>query len=163
MQTYFEHRGDISGKTVAWIGDGNNMCHSYINAAKLFDFQLQIAAPDGYSPDKNILASASTHADLVNSPEAAATNADLLITDVWSSMGQEEEQVAREKAFENYQVTSELMSLAKNDALFMHCLPAHRGEEVATEVIDGQQSVVWDEAENRLHSQKALMEFLLSS
>lgn len=161
MQTWYEHRGDIKGKTVAWIGDGNNMCHSYINAAKLFDFQLQIAAPEGYLPDENILAGATTHASLAESPQAAATDADLVVTDVWSSMGQEEEQVAREKAFENYQVTPGLMALAKNDALFMHCLPAHRGEEVAAEVIDGPQSVVWDEAENRLHSQKALMEFLL--
>jgi ornithine carbamoyltransferase len=162
MQTYFEHRGDISGKTVAWIGDGNNMCHSYMNAAKLYDFQLQIAVPDGYSPDENILANAEAHVTLLDSPEAAATDADLIITDVWSSMGHEDEQASREKAFGNYQVTPELMKLAKKDALFMHCLPAHRGEEVTTEVIDGHQSVVWDEAENRLHSQKALMEFLLS-
>jgi len=163
MQTWFEHRGDIKGKTVAWIGDGNNMCHSYINAAKLFDFQLQIAAPEGYLPDEDILANGKGNiVSLTNSPQAAAANADLVVTDVWSSMGQEEEQTAREKAFKNYQVTPELMALAKNDALFMHCLPAHRGEEVAAEVIDGQQSVVWDEAENRLHSQKALMEFLLN-
>ena len=162
MQTYFEHRGDISGKKVAWIGDGNNMCHSYINAAKQYDFQLQIAAPDGYLPDANILTNAGTHATLVDSPMVAAKDADLVITDVWSSMGHEAEQAAREKAFENYQVTPDLMKLAKKDALFMHCLPAHRGEEVTTEVIDGQQSVVWDEAENRLHSQKALMEFLIS-
>lgn len=162
MQTYFEHRGDISGKKVAWIGDGNNMCHSYINAAKQYDFQLQIAAPDGYLPDTKIITNAGAHAALVDSPIVAAEDADLLITDVWSSMGHEEEQAARVKAFENYQVTPELMTLAKKDALFMHCLPAHRGEEVTTEVIDGQQSVVWDEAENRLHSQKALMEFLIS-
>jgi len=162
MQTYFEHRGDISGKKVAWIGDGNNMCHSYINAAKLYEFQLQIAAPDGYLPDTKILTNAGAHAALVDSPMVAVKDADLIITDVWSSMGQEEEQAAREKAFENYQVTPDLMTLAKKDALFMHCLPAHRGEEVTTEVIDGQQSVVWDEAENRLHSQKALMEFLIS-
>jgi ornithine carbamoyltransferase len=161
MQTYFEHRGDISGKTVAWIGDGNNMCHSYINAAKLYDFKLNIAVPESYLPDENILSSANAHVTLVDSPETAATEADLVITDVWSSMGHEAEQAAREKAFSNYQVTPELMKLAKKDALFMHCLPAHRGEEVAAEVIDGPQSVVWDEAENRLHSQKALMEFLL--
>jgi ornithine carbamoyltransferase len=162
MQTYFEHRGDISGKKVAWIGDGNNMCHSYINASKLYDFQLQIAAPDGYSPDTNILSKVGAHAALVNSPMVAAKDADLVITDVWSSMGHEDEQSAREKAFKKYQITPDLMKLAKKDALFMHCLPAHRGEEVTTEVIDGLQSVVWDEAENRLHSQKALMEFLIS-
>ena len=162
MQTYVEHRGDISGKTVAWIGDGNNMSHSYINAAKLFDFQLKIAAPENYLPDETIMANAKDHAALAASPQEAVKNADLVVTDVWSSMGQEEEQAAREKAFENYQVTPELMTLAKSDALFMHCLPAHRGEEVAAEVIDGDQSVVWDEAENRLYSQKALMEFLLS-
>jgi len=161
MQTYFEHRGDIAGKTVAWIGDGNNMCHSYINAAKQYDFQLQIAAPDGYLPDATILAAGEGHATLAESPAAAVTGADLIVTDVWASMGQEEEQTAREAAFADYQVTTELMALAKNDALFMHCLPAHRGEEVAADVIDGKQSVVWDEAENRLHSQKALLEFLI--
>jgi ornithine carbamoyltransferase len=162
MQTYVEHRGDISGKTVAWIGDGNNMCHSYINAAKQFNFQLQIAAPQDYQPDAQIMASADGHATLTDSPQAAATKADLVVTDVWASMGQEEEQQAREKAFGDYQVTPELMAFAKPNALFMHCLPAHRGEEVAAEVIDGDQSVAWDEAENRLHSQKALLEFLFS-
>lgn len=162
MQTYHEHRGDISGKKIAWIGDGNNMCHSYINAARQFDFQLQIASPNSYLPDAALLASASQHARLVASPQDAAHNADLVVTDVWASMGQEEEQQTREQAFADYQVTAELMALANDDALFMHCLPAHRGEEVATEVIDGSQSVVWDEAENRLHSQKALLEFLLT-
>ena len=161
MQTYFEHRGDIAGKTVAWIGDGNNMCHSYINAAKQFDFQLKIASPEGYLPDADILATGAAHASLANSARDAVTGADLIVTDVWASMGQEEEQAARERVFADYQVTAELMTLAKSDALFMHCLPAHRGEEVAAEVIDGQQSVVWDEAGNRLHSQKALLEFLI--
>lgn len=161
MQTYFEHRGDIAGKRVAWIGDGNNMCHSYINAAKQFDFQLLIASPEGYLPDAGILAAGEGHATLADSAAAAISGADLIVTDVWASMGQEEEQKAREKIFANYQVTTELMATAKPDALFMHCLPAHRGEEVTAEVIDGQQSVVWDEAENRLHSQKALLEFLI--
>ncbi|NOX76840.1 MAG: ornithine carbamoyltransferase [Gammaproteobacteria bacterium] len=161
MQTYVEHRGNISGKRVAWIGDGNNMCHSYINAAKQFDFQLHIAAPEGYLPDAQIFADGDSHATLAESPAVAATDADLVVTDVWASMGQEEEQTARERAFTDYQVTPALMKLAKPDALFMHCLPAHRGEEVAAEVIDGAQSVVWDEAENRLHSQKALLEFLI--
>ncbi len=162
MQTYIEHRGDIQGKTVTWIGDGNNMCHSYINAARQLDFQLQIASPEGYLPDEQLLAAAANHATLADSPRTAVHNANLIVTDVWASMGQEEEQQAREKAFADYQVTPELMALAKPDALFMHCLPAHRGEEVAAEVIDGTQSVVWDEAENRLHSQKALLEFLIS-
>ena len=161
MQTYFEHRGDISGKRVVWIGDGNNMCHSYINAAKQFGFQLQIASPEGYLPDAQILAASEGYATLSPSPRAAVQDADLIVTDVWASMGQEEEQAAREQAFADYQVNPELMALAKPDALFMHCLPAHRGEEVAAAVIDGTQSVVWDEAENRLHSQKALLEFLI--
>jgi ornithine carbamoyltransferase len=161
MQTYFEHRGDITGKRVVWIGDGNNMCHSYINAAKQFGFQLHIASPEGYLPDATILAAGEGHASLAESPRAAVQDADLIVTDVWASMGQEEEQAAREQVFADYQVTPDLMALAKPDALFMHCLPAHRGEEVAAEVIDGGQSVVWDEAENRLHSQKALLEFLL--
>ena len=162
MQTYHEHRGDIAGKNIAWVGDGNNMCHSYINAARLFDFKLQIASPEGYRPDAALLASASEHACLAASAEKAVRNADLVVTDVWASMGQEGEQLAREQSFSAYQVTPQLMALAKDDALFMHCLPAHRGEEAAAEVIDGPQSVVWDEAENRLHSQKALLEFLLT-
>lgn len=161
MQTYFEHRGDIAGKRVAWIGDGNNMCHSYINAARQFDFQLSIASPAGYLPDAQILAAGEGHARLVDSAHEAMRSADLVVTDVWASMGQEEEQAARAQVFADYQVTAERMALAQPDALFMHCLPAHRGEEVAAEVIDGAQSVVWDEAENRLHSQKALLEFLI--
>ncbi len=161
MQTWVEHRGDITGKTVAWIGDGNNMCHSYINAARQFNFQLRIAAPEGYLPAAGVLAQARDHVSLCTSPAEAAAGADLVVTDVWSSMGQEEEQTAREQAFADYQVDAELMAQAAPDALFMHCLPAHRGEEVAADVIDGPQSVVWDEAENRLYSQKALLEFLL--
>jgi ornithine carbamoyltransferase len=163
MQTYFEHRGDIKGKTVTWIGDGNNMCHSYINAACLLDFNLRIACPAGYEPDKRILKAAANKAEIVRDLEQATRNADLITTDVWASMGQEQEQQQRLDAFTDYQVTPELMALANNDALFMHCLPAHRGEEVAAEVIDGPQSVVWDEAENRLHAQKALLEFMLGS
>ncbi|HEB94694.1 MAG TPA: ornithine carbamoyltransferase [Gammaproteobacteria bacterium] len=162
MQTWVEHRGDITGKTVAWIGDGNNMCHSYINAARQFDFQLRIAAPEGYLPATGVLAQAGDHVRLCATPIEAATGADLVVTDVWSSMGQEEEQLAREQAFAGYQVNRELMAQAGADALFMHCLPAHRGEEVTADVIDGPQSVVWDEAGNRLHSQKALLEHLLS-
>jgi ornithine carbamoyltransferase len=162
MQTWYEHRGDIRGKTVAWIGDGNNMCHSYINAARQFDFTLNIACPDGYEPNAQILGAAGAHAVIQDSAMAAADGADLVVTDVWASMGQEEEQAKRVEAFADYQVNAELMRAAATDALFMHCLPAHRGEEVSAEVIDGAQSVVWDEAENRLHAQKALLEILLS-
>ena len=162
MQTWFEHRGEIQGKTVAWIGDGNNMCHSYINAARQYGFTLNIACPEGYDPDSSILQAAGASAVIIREPLEAATNANLVVTDVWASMGQEEEQALREKAFARYQVDNQLMKAAADDALFMHCLPAHRGEEVAAEVIDGPQSVVWDEAENRLHAQKALLEHLLS-
>ncbi len=162
MQTYFECRGEIQGKTVAWIGDGNNMCHSYINAAKQFDFQLNIAAPKGFYPNQALLKANATHAQLLKNPLEAAANADLIVTDVWASMGQEDEAKKRQQAFADYQVNAEVMAKAKSDALFMHCLPAHRGEEVSADVIDGQQSVVWQEAENRLHSQKALIEFLFS-
>ncbi|MBU1190074.1 MAG: ornithine carbamoyltransferase [Gammaproteobacteria bacterium] len=162
VQTYVEHRGDIRGKTVAWIGDGNNMCHSYIGAAKQFDFQLKIAAPKGYAPEADIVNCGGSHVEISHDPATAARGADLIVTDVWASMGQEEEQAARVKAFRDYQVDAKLMKLAAKDALFMHCLPAHRGEEVSAEVLDGPQSVVWDEAENRLHAQKALLEMLLT-
>jgi ornithine carbamoyltransferase len=162
MQTYHEQRGDIRGKTVAWIGDGNNMCHSYINAARQFDFTLKIACPEGYLPEPDILEAADNHAVMVDSALTAADGADLVVTDVWASMGQEEEQAKREQAFAAYQVDANIMQAAASDAIFMHCLPAHRGEEVAADVIDGPQSVVWDEAENRLHAQKALLEILLA-
>jgi ornithine carbamoyltransferase len=161
MQTYFEYRGDIKGKTVAWIGDGNNMCHSYIHAAMLLDFNLHIACPDGYQPLPDYVASAGDRVRFFDTPVEAAKQADLCVTDVWASMGQEEEQKQREIAFKDYQVNAEVMNAAHKDALFMHCLPAHRGEEVTAEVIDGPQSVIFAEAENRLHAQKALLEFLL--
>ncbi len=161
MQTYLEHRGDIAGRTVAWIGDGNNMCHSYINAARRFDFRLRIACPEGYDPDPAILAAAGDRCAIVRDPHEAAAGADLVVTDVWASMGQEEEQQKRERAFAGYQVDDAVMEAAAGDALFMHCLPAHRGEEVSASVIDGPRSVVWDEAENRLHAQKALLEMLI--
>jgi len=161
LQTYFEYRGDIKGKVVAWIGDGNNMCHSYINAAQQFDFRLHIACPNGYDPDPQLMAR-SNNAVLVRSPMEAAHDASLIVTDVWASMGQEEEQQRRLQAFKEFQVNGQIMAAAKDDAIFMHCLPAHRGEEVSADVIDGPQSVVWDEAENRLHSQKALLELLLT-
>ena len=161
LQTYFERRGDIRGRTVAWIGDGNNMCNSYIQAAGLLDFTLRIACPEGYKPDGKLLNECHTHTVLLHDPMSAARGADLVVTDVWASMGQEQEQSERARAFAPYQVSARMMAQAKPDALFMHCLPAHRGEEVAAEVIDGAQSVVWDEAENRLHAQKALLELLL--
>jgi ornithine carbamoyltransferase len=161
MQTYFELRGDIQGKTVAWIGDGNNMCHSYIHAAMQLDFNLHIAAPAGYLPAKAIVDLAGDRVRFFDTAVAAAKNADLCVTDVWASMGQEEEQKQRERDFKDYQINTEVMCAANQDALFMHCLPAHRGEEVSADVIDGPQSVVFDEAENRLHAQKALLEFLL--
>ena len=161
LQTYLELRGDITGKTVTWVGDGNNMCHSYIHAAKMLDFQLNIACPEGYDPEQKFIEAADKHVTLMRDPAQACKQADLIVTDVWASMGQEQEQAKREAAFKPYQVTTELMNHANNDALFMHCLPAHRGEEVSAEVIDGAQSVVWQEAENRLHAQKALLEFLL--
>ncbi|MDQ6989643.1 MAG: ornithine carbamoyltransferase [Mariprofundaceae bacterium] len=166
VMTFVEHRGDIAGKTVAWIGDGNNMAHSWVNGSLTFGYQLNLACPNGYLPDPALLASARSlgaNVTLCASPQQAVEGADLVTTDVWASMGQEEEQKIREQAFAHYQVNSKLMATARKDALFMHCLPAHRGEEVAVEVIDGPQSVVWDEAENRLHAQKALMEFLLAN
>lgn len=164
MQTFVESKGDISGKTVTWVGDGNNMCHSYIHAAELLNLSLRIASPKGYEPLNEVLEQAnSSRVTLCDDPIEAATDADLVVTDVWSSMGQEQQQKQREAAFRNYQVNEDIMKAAKTDALFMHCLPAHRGEEVAASVIDGKQSVVWDEAENRLHSQKALLEFLYCS
>ncbi len=161
MQTYFEMRGDIAGKTVTWIGDGNNMCHSYINAARQFDFKLNIACPYEYRPNQSIVDAAGSRIAFFNHPEQAAAQADLVVTDVWASMGQEDEQKKREIAFQDFQVNQQTMQAAHPDALFMHCLPAHRGEEVSAEVIDGPQSVIFPEAENRLHAQKALLEFLI--
>ncbi len=161
MQTYFEHRGDITGRTVAWIGDGNNMCQTYIHAAGLLDFKLRIACPTGYEPEPALIEWAGSRVELMRDPSEAVRGADLVVTDVWASMGQESEQAERRNAFQGYQVDSALMALAASEALFMHCLPAHRGEEVSAEVLEGPQSVVWDEAENRLHSQKALLELLL--
>jgi ornithine carbamoyltransferase len=161
MQTYREHRGAIAGKKVVWIGDGNNMCHSYINAAQQFGFDLNISTPVGYEPDQYIIDAVDAKVTLFTDPVVAAEGADLVVTDVWASMGQEEEQRKREQAFADFQVDERIMQVAAEGALFMHCLPAHRGEEVSASVIDGPQSVVWDEAENRLHAQKALLEFLM--
>ena len=162
MQTWFEQRGDIKGATVTWIGDGNNMCHSYINAARRFDFKLRIGCPKDYQPDEDIVASAPGRIEIFHDAQVAAQHADLVVTDVWASMGQEEEQQERLQVFSGFQVNQALMQQANKDALFMHCLPAHRGEEVTAEVIDGPKSVVWQEAENRLHAQKALLELLLN-
>jgi len=161
VMTYHEYRGSIRGRKVAWVGDGNNMCHSYVNAARQFDFTLHVAAPAAYQPDAGIVGAAGDRVRVFSEPREAVEGVDLVVTDVWASMGQEEEAGDRQAAFMRYQVDGQLLGLAAKDALFMHCLPAHRGEEVSAEVIDGPQSVVWDEAENRLHSQKALLEYLL--
>ena len=139
------------------------MCQSYINAATAFDFELRIACPDGFGPNSELISKYSNRVSLRKNPEEAVSGADLVVTDVWASMGQEQEQQSRIKEFINYQVTPELMSLAAPEALFMHCLPAHRGEEVSANLIDASNSLVWEEAENRMHSQKALIEFLLAS
>jgi len=161
MQTWFEQRGDIQGHTVLWVGDGNNMCNSYINAARQFDFNLRIACPEGFDPDETTLTTAGERCQIIRDPMVAAEGVDLVVTDVWASMGQEEEQTKRAQAFANYQVNTKLMAQANKNALFMHCLPAHRGEEVSAAVIDHEDSVVWEEAENRMHSQKALLEHLI--
>lgn len=161
MLTYAEKRGAIAGRLVAWIGDGNNVCHSWINASKQFDFRLHIACPPGYEPERGVLKAAGERARLVRDPREAAAGADLVVTDVWSSMGQEEQREQRLQSFNGYRVDEALMEHAAGDALFMHCLPAHRGEEVSAGVLDGPHSVVWDEAGNRLHAQKALLEMLL--
>lgn len=161
IQAYVEHRGSIEGKTVTWVGDGNNMCHSYMQAAQQFGFKLNIACPEAYEPKVDIMSAWGNNSEVIHDPATACKNVDLVVTDVWASMGQEGEADDRNKVFKPYQVNAELMAHAKSDALFMHCLPAHRGEEVSAEVIDGSQSVVWDEAGNRLHAQKALLEFLI--
>lgn len=161
MMTWIEQRGRPEGKTAVWVGDGNNMLHSWMNAARLFGFHLNAACPEDYDPDPEILALNKDHVTMYRDPADAVKNADVVVTDTWASMGQEDEKQARMQAFAGYQVTTEMMQLANKDALFMHCLPAYRGMEVAAEVIDGPQSVVWDEAENRLHAQKALVEALI--
>jgi ornithine carbamoyltransferase len=159
--TWTERHGDIRGRSAAFVGDGNNVCQSWIKAARAFGFRLHIAAPAGYRPEPALLAAHADCVQVTNDPAAAVAGADVVITDVWASMGQEDESAARQAAFAGYQVDPALMARAAPGAIFMHCLPAHRGEEVAAAVIDGPQSVVWDEAENRLHAQKALLELLL--
>ncbi|RLP56230.1 MAG: ornithine carbamoyltransferase [Ketobacter sp.] len=163
IQTYMEHRGSIKGKIVTWIGDGNNMCHSYINAARQFGFQLRVACPSGFEPNETLVADNSDRVSVTHNPSEAVADSHLVVTDVWASMGQEEQQLERVNAFVNFQVSPQLMDTADKDALFMHCLPAHRGEEISEDMLDDPRSVVWDEAENRLHAQKALMEYLLGT
>ena len=162
LQTYFEARGDISGKKVCWLGDGNNVCHSWMNAARQLEFEMVIACPEGYEPDSALLSACGNVARLERDPTVAAQDADLLVTDVWASMGQEEEQSQRAASLAPFQLNQTLLDLAASDALYMHCLPAHRDEEISTELMDAGNTVIWDEAENRLHAQKALMEFLLN-
>jgi len=161
MQTYQEHRGSIKGKTVAWIGDGNNMCNSYIEAAMQFDFQLCVACPEGYEPNATFLAAAGERVQILRDPRAAVAGAHLVSTDVWASMGQEDEAAQRIKLFQPYQVNRALLDAAADDVLFLHCLPAHRGEEISEDLLDDPRSAAWDQAENRLHVQKALLEFLV--
>jgi ornithine carbamoyltransferase len=159
--TYIEHRGSIRGKTVAWVGDGNNMANTWLQAAELLGFTVHVSTPNGYEVNPAVAGVRSECYKVFQDPMQACAGADLVTTDVWTSMGYEAENEARKKAFADWCVDADMMRAAKSDALFMHCLPAHRGEEVEAEVIDGPQSVVWDEAENRLHVQKALMEYLL--
>ncbi|MDI5890578.1 ornithine carbamoyltransferase [Halomonas rhizosphaerae] len=161
VMTWTELRGSVKGRTAVWIGDGNNMCHSWINAARQFDFQLRICCPEGYEPRQDILAAASDRVTILRDPQQAVAEADLVTTDVWASMGQEEEQARREADFAGLQVSEAMLDRAKEDVLFLHCLPAHRGEEISTTLLDDPRAVVWQEAGNRLHAQKALIEFLL--
>jgi ornithine carbamoyltransferase len=162
IYTYLEQRGSIRGKTVAWIGDSNNVCNTWLQAAEVFDFNVHVSTPPGYEVEPERAGLYGTdHYEEFEDPMKAAKGADLITTDVWTSMGDEAESAERKRDFEAWQVDKPMMRAAKKDALFMHCLPAHRGEEVAADVIDGSQSVVWEEAENRLHVQKALMEYLL--
>jgi ornithine carbamoyltransferase len=163
LLTVQQHLGSFDGKVITWVGDGNNMANSWCDAAQLLGFRLRLACPEGYDPDPAIFARAASggNVQLFRDPHAACDGADVVTTDVWASMGQEEEQAIREQAFAPFQVDAALMARAKRDAIFLHCLPAHRGEEVSAEVIDGPQSRVWDEAENRLHVQKAVMAVLM--
>ncbi|MGP5058349.1 ornithine carbamoyltransferase [Psychrobacter celer] len=161
MQTFYEHRGSIENKTVTWVGDGNNMCASFMQAASQFGFELRVAAPYGFEPDPKLMERFSHCVSLVEDVQDAAKDSHLIVTDVWASMGQESEQNTRARRFAPYQVTPSLLDKADPDVVFMHCLPAHRGEEISHDMLDDPRSVVWHEAENRLHAQKALMEFLL--
>ena len=161
LMTYQEHKGSIKGKKIAWIGDGCNVCQTYMQAAAIFDFDLSIATPVGYGPSDDFIEKYKTNISYFTNPNDACRGADIIVTDVWTSMGQELEIKQREVAFKGFQVDQKLMGQAKDDAIFMHCLPAYRGKEVSAEVIDGEQSVVWSEAENRLHVQKSLLLYLI--
>ncbi len=161
IQTFIEHRGSIRQKKVVWIGDGNNMCKTFMQAARLLDFELVISSPNGYQPEAELLDKNSANCHLESNPEKAVKNAELVVTDAWTSMGQESEHEQRTKVFKTYQVNPSLMEKAAPNALFMHCLPAHKGQEISNDMLNHPSSVVWDEAENRLHAQKALLEFLL--
>ena len=161
MQTFQEARGSIAGKTVAWIGDGNNMCNSYLEAAVQFDFQIRVACPAGFEPKAEFIALAGDRLQIVRDPREAVAGAHLVSTDVWASMGQEEEAQQRAELFHPYQVSRALLDQAANEVIFLHCLPAHRGEEISHDLLDDPRSLAWDQAENRMHVQKALLEFLV--
>ena len=162
LQTFFEHRGNIQGACVAFIGDGSsNVCQSWVDAAAMMGFELRVGAPEGYHPHPDLIAAAGKHCSITTSPREAVADADLVITDTWAGMGQEAEKAQRLAALSDFQVNNALMAAASQEALFMHCLPAYRGQEVSAEVLEGPQSVIWDEAENRLHAQKALIELLM--
>ena len=163
LMTYQEKYGSIKGKKIAWVGDGCNVCQTYMQAASIFDFELSIATPVGYEPQKSFIEKYQNNISYSNNPLIASEDADIIVTDVWTSMGQESERKQRELAFKGFQVDKKMMSKAKEDAIFMHCLPAYRGKEVSSDVIDGNKSAVWDEAANRLHVQKALLLFLFDS
>ena len=163
LQTFFEHRGNIQNACAAFIGDGSsNVCQSWINAAAMMDFELRVGAPEGYHPQRALVEAAGDRCQVTTSAQEAVSDVDLVITDTWTGMGQENEKTQRLDALSDFQVNQQLMALASKDALFMHCLPAYRGQEVSAEVLEGPQSVVWDEAENRLHAQKALIELLMT-
>jgi ornithine carbamoyltransferase len=161
MQTFYERRGPVPGRRVAFVGDGYNMCKSYVIASHVFGFDLRVACPKGFEPDAAWVARYGERVEVGNDPEAAVEDADLVVTDVWSSMGHEDQQLLRLRRFQGFQVDQRLLDRARDDVLFMHCLPAHRGEEIAEDLLEDPRSVVFDEAGNRLHSQKALLEFLL--
>jgi ornithine carbamoyltransferase len=163
LMTYQEKCGSIKGKKIAWVGDGCNVCQTYMQAASIFDFELSISTPVGYEPQKSFIEKYQNNISYSSNPIIASKDADIIVTDVWTSMGQESESKQRELAFKGFQVDKKMMSKAKDDAIFMHCLPAYRGKEVSSDVIDGNKSAVWDEAGNRLHVQKALLLFLFDS
>jgi len=162
LMTYQENKGSIQGRKIAWVGDGCNVCQTYMQAATIFDFELSIATPVGYEPSELITQKYQKNISFFENPMDACKDADIVVTDVWTSMGQESEKKQRESAFKGLQVNQKMMDQAKKDAVFMHCLPAYRGIEVSSEVIDGNQSLVWSEAENRLHVQKSLLIYLIN-